>query len=96
VRSGEKQQILAPVGSEGGDRYYVKANWDPKDQKTAGCLTELFNKELISSRTLLEEQQMMSGRSERLVYWYTKDWALSMAEKIKACGGNASFPLPGK
>ena len=94
VQSGEKQQILMPVGSEGGDSYYVKANWDPLNVTTVQCLTELFNREPLSKRSLQEEASLMTGRKERVVYWYTKDWALSMAGKIRACGAEASFPNP--
>jgi len=94
VRSGEKQMMLTPVGSAEGDRYYVKASWNPTDEGTAGCLTELFNRELMASRSLEEERRLMSGRGERVAYWYTKEWAISMAEKIRDCGARASFPSP--
>jgi hypothetical protein len=92
VKSGAKQQVLTPVGSETGDRYYVKANWDPKNLKTTGCLTALFHQELISNRSLQEEEKLMAGKSERIAYWYTKEWVLAMADKIRACGAKASFP----
>lgn len=94
VRSGAKQQILTPVGSATGDRYYVQANWDPNNEKTMKCLSELFNKELTSNRSPAEEEKLMKGRSERIAYWYTKEWVLAMAEKIRGCGGKASFPKP--
>lgn len=94
LRTGTTQQILSPVGSEGGDRYYVKADWEPKEQKTVSCLTAMFNKELISKRSLQDEKKLMANRSSRLVYWYTKDWALMMADKIRTCGARASFPKP--
>ncbi len=93
LRTGATQ-VLSPVGSEGGDRYYVQAQWDPRDQKAVSCLTSVFNKELISNRTLQDEQKLMAGRNTRLVYWYTKDWALSMADKIRGCGAKATFPQP--
>ena len=92
VQAGDKQRMLTPVGSAGGDRYYVKANWDPKNQRVVSCLTDLFHRDLMSARSLQDEQKLMAGRSERLVFWYTKEWALSIADKIDACGGKASFP----
>jgi hypothetical protein len=94
VASGAKQQVLVPVGSNEGDRYYVDAKWQSSNAKTALCLAEVFNREIPSSRSLQDEQKLMQGRSERLVYWYSKEWALGMADKIKACGGTASFPNP--
>ena len=94
VQSGVKQQVLVPVGSADGDRYYVRASWDPKNVKTTRCLTELFNYEIPLGRSLQEEEKLMAGRSSRIVYWYTKEWALGMAEKVKGCGATASFPNP--
>jgi hypothetical protein len=41
---------------------------------------------------LQDEQKLMAGRSERLVLWYAKEWAPSIAGKIDACGAKASFP----
>ena len=84
-------KILIPTGSARGDRYYVKAQWDPKKEEVINCLTQLLNSSLISNRTLEEETQLMRGRSSRLVYWYSKKWALGIAEKIEKCGGSASF-----
>ena len=80
--------MLTPVGSSGGDRYYVQAHWDPKNRRVTG----LFHRELASTLPLQDEQKLMADRSERLVFWYTKEWALSIAGEIDACGGKASFP----
>jgi hypothetical protein len=94
VQSGAKQQVLVPVGSADGDRYYVSANWDAKNVNTKRCLAELFNREIPSTRSLQQEEKLMAGQSSRIVYWYTKEWALGMAEKVKGCGATASFPNP--
>ena len=72
----------------------MQANWDPRDEKSTGCFTHLFNREPAIVRSLAEEQKLMAGRSQRVAYWYTKEWALLMAEKISMCGGKASFPAP--
>ncbi len=32
-----------PTGSRGGDRYYVKATWNPKVVSVVGCLTTFYN-----------------------------------------------------
>jgi len=60
----------------------------PKDRRVTG----LFHRELASTRPLQDEQKLMVGRSERLVFWYTQEWATSMAGKIDACGAKASSP----
>jgi len=87
-----KQGPLYPTGSRKGDRYYVKATWDKNDQNTFNCLCELFNKELITDRTLEEEKKLMIEKgTERYVYWYTKEWSLHIAKEIEACGGNAEY-----
>ncbi|MBN1638140.1 MAG: hypothetical protein JW866_04180 [Ignavibacteriales bacterium] len=95
IEFGEKAKILIPTGSSKGDRYYVQAKWDPKNSKVVECLTELFFRELIHNRTYEEEIKLMKGengqRSERWVYWYSKEWALYIAQKIENCGGKAYF-----
>jgi hypothetical protein len=92
VREGSRQRVLTPVGSAGGDRYYVKASWDPHNRQAVECLSGLFNRELVSTRSLGDERKLMAGRSQRLVYGYTKDWALNIADQIEACSATASFP----
>ena len=91
VRSGKKSRVLIPTGSSGGDRYYVRATWDPKNQQVVNCLTQLFNKSLISQRSTGDETALMKGRGDRLVYWYSKEWALNIATDIERCGGRAAF-----
>jgi hypothetical protein len=83
-----------PTGSAQGDRYYVKAAWNPNDKQVTSCLTSLFNKELLNRPSLEKEAEFMKGRKERVAYWYSKDWALHMASKITECGGTASFVSP--
>jgi hypothetical protein len=87
-------ESLRPTGSAQGDRYYVKASWDPGEPGVVQCLTELFNRRLITRRTLEEEARLMEGRSSRIVFWYSKDWALEMADLIRGCGAEAEFVRP--
>lgn len=84
-------RVLVPTESSQGDRYYVKAEWSPRERKVVDCLTELFNRALITELTLKDEERLMKGRSNRHVYWYSKDWALWIADEIERCGGRASF-----
>jgi hypothetical protein len=86
---------VIPTPSAQGDRYYVKATWDPNNAKTVDCLTTLFHAELINNRSSEQERTLMNNRSQRLVYWYDKEWTISMASKIRACGGNAVFVQAG-
>ena len=90
----QNPKVLIPTGSAQGDRYYVLAEWDPNNQEVHTCLTRMFHENLISKRTLEEEERIMRGRNNRLVYWYSKDWAISIAEKIRECGGTAKFVNP--
>jgi hypothetical protein len=94
VNSGARSINLRPTGSSQGDRYYVQASWPPADTRAASCLSGLFNDELINSRTLDAEKTMMAGRGTRLVYWYDKNWAIGIAQKISGCGGKAEFVSP--
>ena len=91
VRTGDKERLLIPTGSSQGDRYYIKAEWASGNQQIIDCLSELFNGNLRTNRTLDQEKQYMSGRSMRFVYWYSKDWTLGMADNIEKCGGKATF-----
>lgn len=91
IRSGQRTRVLIPTGSSQGDRYYVEAEWDPREETLVASLTELFNRELITDRTLEEEARLMMGRTERYVYWYSKEWALGIAEEIEQCGARTNF-----
>jgi len=94
VVSGAKTRIVKPTASAQGDRYYVKASWNPSDQTVGACLTQLFNRTLQTSRTLDDERAIMKGKSQRFVYWYSKDWALSVSDDITKCGGKADMVHP--
>jgi hypothetical protein len=93
-RSSEYLQRLVPTASDQGDRYYVEARWQSEDVSVVDCLTKLFNRELISHRTMNQEKALMKGKNRRLVYWYSKDWALHIARAVRECGATASF-VPG-
>jgi hypothetical protein len=93
VSTGSKTQILKPTASLQGDRYYVKATWNSADEQTVSCLVKLFNSELITTRSLSEEWTLMQGKNQRFVFWYSKDWAIDIATKVKGCGGSAEFVL---
>lgn len=96
VSAGRGLTPLKPTGSDQGDRYYVRARWDKTNSGTVNCLTRLFNRELVGGTSLADETEFMKGRSERWVYWYSKEWALRIATKIVGCGGKASFESPYK
>jgi hypothetical protein len=85
---------VAPTASAQGDRYYVRATWNGTNTAAVSCLTNLFHDELINNRSLDQERALMS-HGQRLVYWYDKEWTISIAEKIRNCGGNATFVQAG-
>lgn len=87
----ENDKLLKPVGSEKGDRYYVKATWNPNDETVVKCLTALFNKSTLEKRSIEKEQEIMENRKSRTFFWYSKSNALNMAEGIEACGGYSKF-----
>lgn len=85
-------RVLIPTDSESGDRYYVRVSWDPASAGQVSCLTALFNKELSTQRNLEQEgQKMKELNGNRWVYWYSKDWTLSMAESAEKCGAETAF-----
>ncbi len=95
ISDSSNLKILFPTGSSKGDRYYVKALWDPGNSESVECLTKLFHSSLSHNRSYEEELALMQGkdkdRKTRWVYWYSKSWALSIADGIKKCGAEASF-----
>jgi len=94
IDSGQYTQVLKPTASLQGDRYYIKATWNPAQTEVLACLTKLFNSSLESSRSFAQEQALMAGKSERYVYWYDKQWVLETSVAIKQCGGTAEFVHP--
>jgi hypothetical protein len=84
------------TGTGQGDRYYVKATWDPKNPAVVECLTHFYNGVLASSRTLADEQKLMRNRRERLIYGFSRDQAAEMASAIRKCGATPSFVVPWK
>ncbi len=91
IKRGKKFRVLIPTGSRKGDRYYVKAFWDKKNESRIECLTNLFFHELIHNRTIEEERVLMKNRETRIVWWYSKIWALYMVKKIDDCDAKAEF-----
>jgi hypothetical protein len=94
LRATTKHMTLQPTGTAQGDRYYVKATWNPQDKTAVQCLTILFNKELFNNRTLAQEATIMQQRNFRLVYWDSKEWAIDIANQIECCGGAVTFTHP--
>lgn len=96
IASSAKTNVLVPTWAPDGDRYYVKATWDPTDKKVESCLRDLFHSELAGgpTRSLEQEAEIMKRKhGERYVYW-DKDFALYIAGKIRNCGGTATFLNP--
>lgn len=86
-----KLSPLIPSASFEGDRYYIEAVWNKENKEITTCLTNLFFKSLIHKRTLKEEEEIMKDRNKRVVYWYSKRWALDIAKKIESCGAVSKF-----
>ena len=91
LTSGKNNLALVPTGTKQGDRYYVKAEWDPANGQTVANLSALFNDATTQDRTKPEEARLMQGRHERWIYSYDKDWSFGFARQIEACGAKASF-----
>ncbi len=91
IEEGSKSAAVVPTASRDGDRYYVQATWKPTDTAVVDCLARLFNSEPGHNRTLEDEKVLMSGKSERIVWWYSKKWAVWIAARIEECGGTAEF-----
>jgi hypothetical protein len=91
---GDSQVV--PTASAQGDRYYVRATWDSKNTAALGCLTNLFHSELLSSANRsMDQERALMNRGQRLVYAFDKEWSIGIAEKIRNCGGTATFVQAG-
>lgn len=102
TESGNKTRVLVPTWipaekfHDAGDWYFVKALWNPSDDRTQSCLTKVFHDELISPRTLNQEEDLMRQlHGVRYVYW-DEEWALAIADNIANCGGRFAFVHPGE
>ncbi len=84
--------MLIPTASEEGDRYYVKTEWDPNNEEQFNCLSELFKGTVLAKRSGEQEKEWMKKlNGTRWVYWYSKEWAIGLAQGVTQCGGKASF-----
>jgi hypothetical protein len=88
VQAGGQQRVLTPVGSSGGDGCYVQAHWDPEKPARHRPLPSRAR-----VQASLAGRAEAYGRQERTALLEAhQEWALSIAGKIDACGGKASFP----
>ena len=88
--------ILAPVGSEGRRPLLCEGELGcQRSERTTELSDGLFNRELVSRRSLQDEQKLMAAKGERLVLVYEGLGAFD-GRKDQACGGTASFPGPQK
>ena len=94
VDAGRGFVTLIPPGSSEGDRYYVRVQWDPSKTMTVNRLTGLLNRELVDRPSMKDEVTFIKGRNERWVYWYSREWAIHIAEEAAKCGGKATFATP--
>ena len=88
------RRVLFPTGSADGERYHVQASWDPQSEEQVNCLSRLFHQSLLANRSVEEEKQILMARAEspaRSSYWYSKQWALNMAQAIESCGAQSAF-----
>ena len=87
-----RRKVLIPTDSNQGDRYYVKTSWDIHNGAVVQCLTQLFYNGLLAKHTAQQEyEKMQKLNGQRWVYWYSKDWAIQIADAITECGGQSSF-----
>lgn len=85
--------LLIPTGSPQGDRYYIRADWDPENWEQVNCLAELFWSQLLAGRSLPAEKAIMKVmEGSRTAYWYSKEWAYFMKYEIEeGCEAQAFF-----
>lgn len=84
--------MLIPTASEEGDRYYVKTQWDPNNEEQLNCLSKLFKETMLAKRSEKQEKDWMKKlNGTRWAYWYSKEWAMGLAQGVTQCGANASF-----
>jgi hypothetical protein len=90
----ERADQPLPTGTRQGDRYYVKATWDPASGSIVDCLTQYFNDLLVARRSMDDERKLMRNRRTRLVYGYSREQATDVASHVRSCGATASFVVP--
>jgi hypothetical protein len=111
-RIGKKTRVLVPTwipaekAREGGDWYFVKAMWNPSDDSTLSCLTNVFGRHDVvvyspygdSNAGLVrkfEHTWMKNSNGVRYEHW-GEETALSIADEIAGCGARFAFVHPGE
>ena len=87
-RSARTRTVPIPTYTADGDRFYVKAEWNNKDDKTVQCVGKAYAD--LWGGTLKQQTDLAKARSSRVVF-YKKDWAVDMFRRLEACGAQASF-----
>jgi hypothetical protein len=85
-------KLLVPTASSFGDRYAVRARWVSGNATAVACLGRVFYESLEPPKLALEQQiAKMAHTHERIAYWYSRVWAIHLAQNIRQCGGVADF-----
>jgi hypothetical protein len=87
-RTGKTRTVPIPTYTVDGDRFYVKAEWNNKDENTIQCVGKAYAD--LWGGTLKQQTELAKARSSRVVY-YKKDWAADMYRRLEACGAQASY-----
>ena len=87
-RTAKNRTVPIPTYTLDGDRFYVRAKWDNRDEKTILCVGKAYAD--LWGGTLKQQTDLAKARSSRVVY-YKKDWAADMFRRLEACDAKASY-----
>ncbi|QDQ25156.1 hypothetical protein FNU76_01605 [Chitinimonas arctica] len=85
--SGETPPI--PTYTREGDRFFIRASWDNKDEAMVGCVGKAFF-ELWGGTSLAQQVELARTVRTRMVF-YTKAWAISMHDRLRQCQAKVAY-----
>lgn len=76
---------LVPTGSVYGDRYYLQVTWPTDGAKVESCVTQA-----LEQRDPFKTAESQ-GSNQRILFGYSKQWAVSTATQLRQCGAEVAF-----
>jgi hypothetical protein len=87
-RPARSPGVPIPTYTRDGDRYFVKASWNNRDDRTVRCIGKAYAD--VWGGTLAQQTELARTKATRTVY-YTKDWSQTMAQRLQACGADVTY-----
>jgi hypothetical protein len=86
-------QAPIPTGSPGGDRYYVRVGWLTDNATMGRCVADALAATPPVEPVGLRPDGLPAA-NEFVLFWYSKDVAMTTSEQLGRCGARTEFVSP--